>query len=165
MIIDLLLATSALVAIIVGFRRGFLHTVFTSIGYVGGGVLGLYLALRLVAAFQSPVYKFIAIIIAIFITAEIGRRIMGLASKLIRTKILWTPLRVIDSLAGVLLEFLRVFVVGYLITSAIMWSPWTTARKAVEDSVIYPKINQEMPEVLTKLQTEIKKKLTINLPT
>lgn len=161
MIVDILLLLSAFGAIISGFRRGFLHTLFSTVGYIGGGVLGLALALHFAADVQSALNRFIAVILSIFIVAEVGRRLLGYLAKFFRTRIMWSPLRLIDSLAGVILEMIRVTVISYLLISVILWSPWSTARTAVAESRIYPKITERMPQVLVQLRSDIEKNLKI----
>lgn len=163
MIVDILLILAATTAVVSGFRRGFLHTLFSTVGYIGGGVLGLALSLHFVAHVQNPVSKFMAIITAIFLVAELGRRGFGAVAKFFRTKILWAPFRLIDSLAGVVLEFIRVAILAYLLISVILWSPWPSARSAVSESTIYPKLSKQMPHILNQLRTEIEKNLSINL--
>lgn len=163
MIVDIILILAAITAVIAGFRRGFLHTLFSSVGYIGGGIAGLALSLHFVADVQNPINKFAAIVVAIFLVAELGRRSFGWAAKFFRAKILWAPLRFIDSLAGVVLEFIRVAILAYLLISVILWSPWASARDAVSESTIYPELSKQMPHILDQLRAEIEKNLSINL--
>ncbi len=159
MLIDAVLIISLFLAVITGFRRGFLQAVFSTIGYIGGGVLGLALALRFVSDVHSALNRFGAVILAIFIMAELGRRLLGALASFFRARILWSPLRFIDSLAGVVLEVLRVTVISYLLISVILWSPWSAARSAVSQSTIYPKLNERMPAFVTQLRADIEKNL------
>lgn len=159
MLIDAVLVILAILGVITGFRRGFLHTVFSTVGYIGGGVLGLALALQFAAEVHSTINRFGATVLAIFIMAELGRRLFGALAQFFRARLLWSPLRFIDSLAGVVLELLRVTVISYLVISVILWSPWSAARSAVSESTIYPKINEKMPTFVTDFRAEIEKKL------
>jgi uncharacterized membrane protein required for colicin V production len=159
MLVDAVLIILAVLGVITGYRRGFLHTVFSTIGYIGGGVAGLALALEFAADVQSAINRFGATVLAIFIVAELGRRLFGALAKFFRARLLWSPLRFIDSLAGVVLELLRVTVISYLVISVILWSPWSAARSAVSESTIYPKISEKMPAFVTHLRAEIEKNL------
>ncbi|CAB4832104.1 unannotated protein [freshwater metagenome] len=163
MIIDLALIAAAIGAVISGYRRGFLQSLLSTIGYIGGGVAGLALALHFVENVHSTLNKFASIIVAIFLAAELGRRAFTWLGKYFHTKILWGPLRFIDSVAGVALELIRVGVIAFLIVSVILWSPWTSARKVVAESTLYPKISKQMPDVLSQLRTDLEKKLRVNL--
>lgn len=164
MIVDIVLVLLAVTAVVSGFRRGFLHTIFTTVGYIGGGVLGLVLSLHFVANVHSSLNRFLVIITAIFLMAELGRRILGSVANFFRTKILWAPFRFIDSLAGVILELIRVAILAYLLISVILWSPWASARNAVSESTIYPKLTKAMPHIFSQLRADIEKKLSITLP-
>ena len=164
MLIDGLLVVGFCLAIFFGYRRGFVQTIFSTVGYIGGGVLGLILGLEYSPHIHNTIYRFLAILLSIFLVAEIGRRVLGAAAKFFRTKLLWAPFRFIDSVAGVALELVRVVLLTYLIVSLIFWSPWTSARDQVAQSKIYPVISAHVPNVLNELRAEIEKKLTINPP-
>ena len=159
MLVDVVLVILLLLAILTGFRRGFLHTVFSTIGYIGGGVLGLALALHFASEVHSTINRFGAIILTIFLMAEVGRRLLGALANFFRARILWTPLRFVDSLAGIVLEVLRVAVISYLVMTVMLWSPWSGARSAVAESRVYPKLNEKMPAFVTQLRVEIEKSL------
>ncbi|MBI3430194.1 MAG: CvpA family protein [Actinobacteria bacterium] len=159
MLVDVVLVILLILSVVTGFRRGFLRTLFSAIGYIGGGVLGLALALQFVSNVQSAINRFVAVILAIFIMAELGRRILGGLASFFRARILWGPIRFIDSLAGVVLEVLRVALISYLVMTVILWSPWSSARNAVDQSTIYPQLNERMPAFVTQLRINIEKNL------
>lgn len=162
MLVDALLVLAALGAILTGFRRGFLQTLLSTIGYIGGGVLGLGLGLNLTSKIQSSVNKILLVILAIFVVAEVGRRIFSVIAKFFRTRILWAPLRLVDSTAGALLEFIRVAIFAYLILSIALWSPWAYAKNAIGQSKIYAEIENRMPHVVDRLRSDIENKLRVN---
>lgn len=163
MIVDILLILLAIGAMVSGFRRGFLQTIFTTVGYIGGGVLGLVLSLHFASNVHGSTNRFLLTIFAILLVAELGRRILGSVASFFRTKILWAPFRLIDSLAGVILELIRVAIFTYLLISVILWSPWPSARNAVSESTIYPKLAKQMPHIFNQLRTDIEKKFSVNL--
>ena len=158
MIVDALLVLAALGAVFSGFRHGFLHSILSTIGYIGGGVLGLWLGLAIVP--KVHLNKFLILFIAIFIFAEIGKRVLGMLAHFFRARLLWAPLRFIDSIAGVALELVRVTIFAYLIITLALMSPWTFARDSVYKSKIYPEMKKEMPRALDKLRVDIEKKLS-----
>lgn len=164
MLVDAAIVLITLGAIFTGFRRGFLQTLLTTVGYIGGGVLGLALALHFAPDVHSDINRIGAILLSIFLMAEIGRRILGLLAHYFRTRILWAPLRFIDSLAGVGLELIRAIFITYLVISVLLWSPWTSVRTAVQESTIYPKITKQLPTPVNQLRKEIEKRLSLNLP-
>ena len=158
MIIDALLVLAAVGAVFSGFRRGFLQSIFSTIGYIGGGVLGLWLGLAI--APKVHLNKFLVLFFAIFLLAEIGRRILGMLAQFFRARLLWAPLRFIDSIAGVALELVRVTIFAYLIITLALMSPWTFARQSIAQSKIYPEMKKEMPRALDKLRVDIEQRLS-----
>ena len=52
MFVDIALALLALGAIKRGYSTGFLATIFRTLGYIAGGVAGLYFSLQLVASWD-----------------------------------------------------------------------------------------------------------------
>ncbi|MBC7463529.1 MAG: CvpA family protein [Actinobacteria bacterium] len=164
MIIDIILILCAAGAVFAGYQRGLLHTLLSTIGYIGGGVLGLLLALNFLDNVHTNFNRFMAVIIAIFLAAEIGRRLIGSLARYVRTRILWAPLRFLDSVGGVALELARLVVISYLVISALLWSPWQVARESVADSKIFAKVSEYQPKFVDQLRSEIDKKLSISLP-
>ena len=159
MFVDAILILAALSAVFTGFRRGFLQSLFSTIGYIGGGILGLGLGLNFTSRVHSSLNKILLVFFAIFIFAEIGRRIFGMLAKFFRARLLWAPLRFVDSIAGVALELVRVTIFAYLLISIALWSPWSFAKNSIAGSRIYPEMKKEMPHALDQLRADIEKKL------
>ena len=159
MIVDGLLILTAIGAVISGFRRGFLQSLFSTIGYIGGGVLGLSLGLDFTSKVHSSLNRFLLVFFAIFLAAEIGRRILGMLGGFFRARLLWSPLRFIDSVAGVALELVRVTIFAFLLISLVLWSPWSFAKHAIAQSKIYLQMKKQMPHAFNQLRVDIEKKL------
>ena len=159
MLVDAILILTAFGAVITGFRRGFLQSLFSTIGYIGGGVLGLSLGLEFTTKIHSSLNRFLLVFVAIFLFAEIGRRVLGMLATFFRARLLWAPLRFIDSIAGIALELVRVTIFAYLLITLALWSPWSFAKSAISESKIYPEMRKEMPHALDQLRVDIEKKL------
>lgn len=159
MLVDGVLILSAVGAVISGFRRGFLQSLFSTIGYIGGGILGLGLGLDFTSKVHSSLNRFLLVFFAIFLCAEIGKRVLGMLATFFRARLLWSPLRFIDSVAGVALELVRVTIFAYLLIALALWSPWPFAKHAIAESKIYPQMKKQMPHALDKLRADIEKKL------
>lgn len=159
MLVDAILILTAVGAVITGFRRGFLRSLFSTIGYIGGGILGLSLGLDFTSKIHSSLNRFLLVFFAIFILAEIGRRLLGMLATFFRARLLWAPLRFIDSVAGVALEIVRVTIFAYLLITIALWSPWSFAKNAIAESKFYPEMKRQMPHALDQLRVDIEKKL------
>lgn len=152
MFLDIALALLALGAVMRGYRSGFLATVFRTLGYIVGGVAGLYFSLQYVANWDSVIKQIGAVLVAIFLGAQAGLFIFGKAAKFFHARILWKPLKAIDSLAGVALELIRVLVIGYLVLTTMLWSPWGQVKEQINESQIYAQLDSHLPIVLTDLK-------------
>lgn len=152
MFLDIALALLALGAVMRGYRSGFLATVFRTLGYIVGGVTGLYFSLQYVANWDSVIKQIGAVLVAIFLGAQAGLFIFGKAAKFFHARILWKPLKAIDSLAGVALELIRVLVIGYLVLTTMLWSPWGQVKEQINESQIYAQLDSHLPNVLTDLK-------------
>ena len=152
MFLDIALALLALGAVMRGYRNGFLATIFRTLGYIVGGVAGLYFSLQYVASWDSVIKQIGAVLVAIFLGAQVGLFIFGKAAKFFHARILWKPLKAIDSLAGVGLEVIRLVVIGYLVLTTMLWSPWGQVKEQINESRIYAQLDQRLPSVITDLK-------------
>ena len=152
MIVDIALALLALGALKRGYSNGFLATIFRTLGYVAGGVAGLYFSLQLVATWSSLVNQIVAVLVAIFLGAQVGLFVFGKLAKFFHARLLWKPLKGIDSLAGVALELTRVVVIGYLVLTTLLWSPWSQVKTQINESQIYAQLDERLPSVFTDLK-------------
>lgn len=156
MFVDIALALLALSAIKRGYSAGFLATIFRTLGYVIGGVGGLYYSLQIVASWDSLLRQVIAVLVSIFLGAQVGLFVFGKAAKFFHARLLWKPLKAIDSLAGVALELGRVVVIVYLVLTTLLWSPWSPVKNQINESQIYVQLDQRLPSVLTDLKDRTK---------
>ncbi len=152
MIVDIALALLALGALKRGYSNGFLATIFRTLGYISGGVAGLYFSLQLVATWGSLVNQIVAVLVAIFLGAQVGLFVFGKLAKFFHARLLWKPLKAIDSLAGVVLELTRVVVIGYLVLTTLLWSPWSQVKTQINESQIYAQLDERLPSVFTDLR-------------
>jgi uncharacterized membrane protein required for colicin V production len=163
MIVDIALALLALGALKLGYSNGFLATIFRTLGYIAGGVAGLYFSLQLVATWGSLVQQIVAVLVAIFLGAQVGLFVFGKLAKFFHARLLWKPLKAIDSLAGVALELARVIVIAYLVLTTLLWSPWGEVKNQINESQIYAQLDQRLPSVITDLKERANELLNLRL--
>jgi uncharacterized membrane protein required for colicin V production len=152
MYVDIALVVLALLALKRGYSNGFLATIFRTLGYIVGGVAGLYFSLQLVASWVNITKQIAVVLLAIFLGAQLGLFVFGKAAKFFHARLLWKPLKAIDSLAGVALELARVVIIGYLVLTTLLWSPWSPVKTQVDESKIFAQLDQRLPGVITNLK-------------
>jgi len=152
---DLAVLLLAAITALSGFRNGLLQSLFKTIGYIAGGVLGLAISLEFVKNWQSNFAKVGAVLVFIFLIAGIGEYLLGKIGVGIHKKILFGPLKLIDSLLGALLSLLRTTVLVYLTAILLIASPWQWADTNIKESKFYTYIDIHLPKLITDYKPQV----------
>ena len=152
---DLAVLLLAVITALSGFRNGLLQSLFKTIGYIAGGVLGLAISLEVVKNWQSNFAKIGAVLVFIFLLAGIGEYLLGKIGVGIHKKILFGPLKLIDSLLGALLSLLRTTVLVYLTAILLIASPWQWADVNIKESKFYTYIDTHLPKLITDYKPQV----------
>ncbi len=152
---DLIVAALLLFTAVSGFRIGLIQTLFQTIGYAAGGVLGLVIALEVVKNWQSPLAKLGLAILLIFVIASFGQFLLSKIGKGIHKGVLFGPFKLIDSLLGSMLSTLRVSVLIYLSSILLIASPWAWADANIDKSKFYSYIEDHLPKLITDYQPKV----------
>jgi uncharacterized membrane protein required for colicin V production len=154
-IFDLIILVISALTAISGFRNGLLQSIFRTVGYIAGGVLGLAISLEIIKNWQSTFAKVGAALVLIFLLAGIGEYLLGKVGLGIHKKILFGPFKLIDSLLGALLSLLRTAVLVYLTAILLIASPWQWADSNIKDSKFYTYVDQHLPKLITDYKPKV----------
>ena len=151
--IDALFILVAIASFFQGYKAGFFATIFSFVGYFGGGLLGLVIGLRY---FESHgVTKFLLLFLAVTIGSSIGEVIFKRIGNLFHSKFLFGPFKWVDSLLGAAFSILRA-VIGLLILGHLLLiTPWGWAQKNIPQSEIYTKLNAHAPAIIATLTKRV----------
>lgn len=162
--VDILIVIAVLASFLSGYKRGFFKTIFAVIGNIGGAILGLLLALNLMGDLALDGKKVGIAIASIFLGSFIGRVIASAVTKGLKATFIRGPLAFIDQIAGAALHLVRTVIFIFLIGAILTWSPWQSGKDAISESDLYPKIERNLPGVVTSIKDTIQEKLEgINL--
>ena len=150
---DLLVLIAVLITAYGGFKNGFIQTVFKSIGYVAGGVVGVALAVEVMSTWSNNLAKAAGAIILILLLATLGEFILGKIGLGFRKVLFISPLKFLDSLLGAALATLRTVFIIYLIAVILIATPWSLGDKYIASSQFYNNTDSHLPEVVTELKT------------
>jgi uncharacterized membrane protein required for colicin V production len=150
MIFDIAAVVLLILAIVSGYRDGFIKSLLRSIGYIAGAIGGLYLALQ----YNKSAW----IILAIIVGAAVGTWLGSVIAKALKVTIVRGPLAWINSLVGALLDGAKVIIVIYLVGTVLLWAPWPTGQNLVSESKVYLEINTYAPSIIQELKEEIETK-------
>jgi uncharacterized membrane protein required for colicin V production len=154
--VDIALALLILGAFIHGYRAGFLKSIFSLVGYVGGGVLGLALGWNYLQNWQNVIGKFALLLPAISIGASIGQWLLSKFAEFFQLQVLG-PLKWLDSLLGAAFSVIQITLMVYLVATICLATPWQWANQNIPDSKIYEKIDQYTPMLIKSVTEKVKK--------
>ena len=156
---DLLIVLVLLITFYIGYKNGLIKMIFKTTGYIAGGVVGLALAVKYLATWESQTQKVAFALLAIFIGASIGEFLLGKIGSLFRKILFVPPFKLIDSLVGAGLSTLRAAFILYLVATLLVFSSWSIADKYIKPSKLYDYADSHLPAVMNEVKSEIVKLL------
>jgi uncharacterized membrane protein required for colicin V production len=154
--VDIGLGALILLSFYRGYKAGFLKSVFSFVGYVGGGVLGLALAWNYLNDWDGVLTKFALLLLAISAGSVIGQWLLGKFAEFFHKTILFGPFKWLDSLLGAAFSILRIVLMAYLVAVVCLATPWQWADKNIPDSKIYQKVEQYTPTLIKSVTEKVK---------
>jgi uncharacterized membrane protein required for colicin V production len=156
LIFDVVVFISVLIAAVSGYKLGFLQSLFKSIGYIAGGVTGVFIAANFLSEINSIVIKVLISVVIILLSAVAGQFILGKIGLLIHKGLLFAPFKAIDSLLGSLLSAAKTAIIFYIIATVLLATSWQLANDYIKDSKFYTAADKYLPRVITDIKIEAK---------
>ena len=145
-LLDVVLLGAALLFAVSGYRQGFVVGVLSFVGFLGGGVLGATLAPSLIGSGPlAGLPHATAAILLVFVLACVGQVLATLVGNFVRTKIVWQPVRMVDSLAGAGVSVVSLLLVAWLVGTAVASSPFTGLASQVRRSQVLDVVDKAVP--------------------
>jgi uncharacterized membrane protein required for colicin V production len=157
LIFDVVVFISVLIAAISGYKLGFLQSLFKTIGYIAGGVIGVFIAANYLSGLDSIVIKVLISVVMILLSAVTGQFTLGKIGLLIHKGLLFAPFKAIDSLFGSLLSAAKTAVIFYIIATLLLATSWQLANDYIKDSKFYTAADKYLPRVVTDIKIEAKR--------
>jgi len=154
---DLIIAIALVATAISGFRSGLLQSIFKTVGYIAGGVIGVAIAVEVMSKWSNTLAKAGGAIILILLLATAGEFILGKVGLGFRKALLIAPLKFIDSLLGGALSVIRTTFIAYLLAIILVATPWSIGEKYIAPSKFYTYADSHLPKVITDLKTQADK--------
>jgi uncharacterized membrane protein required for colicin V production len=154
---DLIIAIAFISTGFTGFKNGMLQSIFKTIGYIAGGVVGVAIAVEVMSKWSNTLAKAGGAIILILLLAIIGEFIFGKVGLGFRKTLLIAPLKFIDSLLGALLSITRIAFITYLLAVILVATPWSFGDKYIKPSKFYTYTDSHLPKVITDLKIQADK--------
>ena len=145
--VDLVLLASAVPLAWVGWRHGLVSGVLSFIGFAAGGILGVLVTPHVLS--WLGLTGLVGLVVAIVVTlllAGVGNALLVTIGRVVRGRIVWRPVRLIDSVGGALFALLSFAVAAWLVASALVVLPDVGLVRQVRGSTVLGAIDGTVPE-------------------
>ena len=146
--LDIAVIAVALIAAISGWRSGALGSLMSFVGVVLGAIAGVMLAPHVISHVGSSRGKLFAALFLILILVVIGEVAGVVLGRAVRGSIRSAPVRVVDSIVGVVLQLVVVLIAAWLLGSPLTSSGQVGLASAVRGSKVIAEVDKYAPDWL-----------------
>ncbi|MET9479919.1 MarP family serine protease [Streptomyces sp. NPDC006638] len=148
-VLDILLLLAAVWFAIVGYRQGFVVGILSVIGFLGGGLVAVYLLPvvwdNLTEDAEVSTTAAVVAVVIVIVCASIGQAFTTHLGNKLRRYITWSPARALDASGGALVNVFAMLLVAWLIGSALAGTTLPTLGKEVRSSKVLLGVSRVMP--------------------
>ncbi|MEV1080575.1 MarP family serine protease [Streptomyces sp. NPDC050211] len=148
-VLDILLLVAAVWFAIVGYRQGFVVGILSVIGFLGGGLVAVYVLPVIWDALtdNSEVGTTAAVVavVVVIVCASVGQALTTHLGNKLRRYITWSPARALDATGGALVNVVAMLLVAWLIGSALAQTTLPTLGKEVRNSKVLLGVSEALP--------------------
>ncbi|WP_406394076.1 MarP family serine protease [Streptomyces sp. NBC_00887] len=165
-VLDILLLLGAVWFAVIGYRQGFVVGILSVIGFLGGGLVAVYL-LPVIwdqvtdGSEVSSTAAIVAVVIVI-VCASVGQAFTTHLGNKLRRYITWSPARALDATGGSLVNVVAMLLVAWLIGSALAGTSLPTLGKEVRSSSVLLGVSRVMPDEASNWFTDFSSVLAQN---
>ncbi|MGW1077873.1 MarP family serine protease [Streptomyces sp. NPDC002537] len=148
-VLDVVLLIAAVWFAVVGYRQGFVVGVLSVVGFIGGGLVAVYV-LPLIwdsaTGDATPgTAAAVAAVVIVIVCASVGQAATTHLGNKLRRHITWSPARALDATGGALVNVLAMLLVAWLIGSALAGTSLPTLGKEVRNSKVLLGVARVVP--------------------
>ncbi|MFB7219844.1 MarP family serine protease [Streptomyces sp. NPDC056227] len=148
-VLDILLLAGAVWFAVIGYRQGFVVGILSVIGFLGGGLVAVYLLPvlwdQLTDGSEVSSTAAVVAVIIVIVCASVGQAFTTHLGNKLRRYITWSPARAVDATGGALVNVVAMLLVAWLIGSALAGTSLPTLGKEVRNSSVLLGISRVMP--------------------
>ncbi|MFD4941038.1 MarP family serine protease [Streptomyces sp. NPDC058239] len=148
-VLDILLLAGAVWFAVIGYRQGFVVGILSVIGFLGGGLVAVYLLPvlwdQLTNGSEVSSTAAIVAVVIVIVCASVGQAFTTHLGNKLRRYITWSPARALDATGGALVNVVAMLLVAWLIGSALAGTSLPTLGKEVRSSSVLLGISRVMP--------------------
>ncbi|MFJ8230239.1 MarP family serine protease [Streptomyces sp. NPDC094448] len=149
-VLDILLLVAAVWFAIIGYRQGFVVGILSVIGFLGGGLVAVYLLPvlwdELMNGTEASTTAIVVFVVVVIVCASVGQAFTTHLGSRLRRQITGGAARALDATGGALVNVVAMLLVAWLIGSALTGTTLPTLAKQVRTSQVLQGVDQVMPE-------------------
>ncbi|WP_345982515.1 MarP family serine protease [Streptomyces sp. DSS69] len=149
-VLDILLLLAAVWFAVIGYRQGFVVGILSVTGFLGGGLIAVYLLPiiwdRVTEGAEVSTATAIGAVVIVIICASIGQAFTTHLGNKLRRYITWSPARALDATGGALVNVVAMLLVAWLIALPLARTSLPTLGKEVRNSSVLLGISRVMPQ-------------------
>lgn len=149
-VLDILLLLGAVWFAVIGYRQGFVVGILSVIGFLGGGLVAVYLLPiiwdRVTEGSEVSTATAIVAVVIVIVCASVGQAFTTHLGSRLRRYITWSPVRALDATGGALVNVVAMLLVAWLIGLLLANTALPTVSKEVRNSSVLLGVARVMPE-------------------
>ncbi|MFJ8757796.1 MarP family serine protease [Streptomyces cyaneofuscatus] len=149
-VLDILLLLAAVWFAVIGYRQGFVVGILSVIGFLGGGLVAVYLLPviwdRVTEGAEVSTATALGAVVIVIVCASIGQAFTTHLGNKLRRYITWSPARALDATGGALVNVVAMLLVAWLIALPLARTSLPTLGKEVRNSSVLLGISRVMPQ-------------------
>ncbi|MFB8138313.1 MarP family serine protease [Streptomyces parvus] len=149
-VLDILLLVAAVWFAVIGYRQGFVVGILSVIGFLGGGLVAVYLLPviwdRVTEDAEVSTAVAIGAVVVVIICASIGQAFTTHLGNKLRRYITWSPARALDATGGALVNVVAMLLVAWMIGLLLAGTSLPTLGKEVRNSSVLLGVDRVMPD-------------------
>ncbi|MFC9243256.1 MarP family serine protease [Streptomyces sp. NPDC057136] len=165
-VLDILLLVGAVWFAVIGYRQGFVVGILSVIGFLGGGLVAVYLLPfiwdQVTDGSEVSSTAAVVAVIIVIVCASAGQAFTTHLGNRLRRYITWSPARALDATGGSLVNVVAMLLVAWLIGSALAGTSLPTLGKEVRNSKVLLGVSRVMPDQASTWFTDFSSVLAQN---
>ncbi|MGJ6963612.1 MarP family serine protease [Streptosporangium sp. G11] len=156
-LLDLILIALMVAFAVSGYRQGFIIGALSFVGFVGGALLGMFIAPPIAeAVVDGETERALLAIVIVFLAATVGQFASSTIGAVVRSHVTWEPAKVVDAVGGTFASAFSVLIVAWLIGSLLASSQFTLISEQINRSLLLSTVDQTLPSAAKDLQKPFK---------
>jgi S1-C subfamily serine protease len=146
-LLDVILLVLIVLFAVSGYRQGFIVSLLSFAGFVGGGVIGVLIAPPIAeAAVDGAAQQALLAIVIAFLAATLGQLVASSVGAVLRNRVTGLNARAVDAAGGAVVSAVSLLIVAWFFGNLVARSEFKPVRTQVNGSSILNGVNDVMPE-------------------